>query len=399
MKKSMLNIVPFIVALTMMAAAGALAEDWIPVRDEATLRGLFSDTQHTATLKRGVEATAAYKSDGTGILKAWGDTFERQWKVEDGMVGLLIDGQWLYLSIEKNATVENEYRATRKDTGEQVVFQVEGANVVAGKVPATDSGGDVAPSADEIAKKLANPNTPLASLNFKLQYRTFEGDLPNADDQEGTTLLFQPAFPFPLANGDVVFFRPAIPLQFDQPVFNSGKLDFDSESGLGDITFDLAYGRTTKTGLLWAAGIISTIPTATEDTLGADRWTLGPEFLIGKLTKTYVLGAFPNHQWDIGGSGDADISLTTTQFFVSILPGGGWNYGTSPIMSYNWESEEWTVPLNFNFGKTVILGGRPWKLSAEFNYYVEQPDAFGPEWMIGLNITPVVENVMARWFK
>ena len=254
-------------------------------------------------------------------------------------------------------------------------------------------------SADEIAKELANPNTPLASLNFKFQYRTYKGDLPNADDQEGTTLLFQPVFPFPLANGDVVFFRPAIPLQFDQPVFNSGKLDFDSESGLGDITFDLAYGRTTKTGLLWAAGIVSTIPTATEDTLGADRWTLGPEFLIGKLTKTYVLGAFPNHQWDIGGDGDAEINLTTTQFFVSILPGGGWNYGTSPIMSYDWESEEWTVPLNFNFGRTVIMGGRPWKLSAEFNYYVEQPDAFGPEWMIGLNVTPVVENVFARWFK
>jgi len=254
-------------------------------------------------------------------------------------------------------------------------------------------------SADEIAKELANPNTPLASLNFKLQYRTFEGDLPKADDQESTTLLFQPVFPFPVANGDVVFFRPAIPLQFNQPVFHAGKMDFDDESGLGDITFDLAYGRTTKTGLLWAAGIVSTVPTATEDTLGADRWTLGPEFLIGKLTKTYVVGAFPSHQWDVGGSGDADISLTTIQLFISILPGGGWNVGTSPIMTYDWEGEEWTVPLNFNFGKTVIMGGRPWKLSMELNYYVEHPDTFGPEWFIGLNVTPVVENVMATWFK
>ncbi len=48
-------------------------------------------------------------------------------------------------------------------------------------------------------QKLANPNTPLASLNFKLQYRTYEGDLPNADDQDSTTLLFQPSLPFPLA--------------------------------------------------------------------------------------------------------------------------------------------------------------------------------------------------------
>ena len=45
------------------------------------------------------------------------------------------------------------------------------------------------------------------------------------------------------------------------------------------------------------------------------------------------------------------------------------------------------------------MGGRPWKLSTEVNYYFQQPDAFGPEWMISINITPVVENKMANWFK
>ncbi len=79
---------------------------------------------------------------------------------------------------------------------------------------AQESGGGT--SAEDVAQSLANPNTPLASLNFKLQYRTYEGDLPNADDQDSTTLLFQPSLPFPLPNGDTIFFRPAIPIQFDQ---------------------------------------------------------------------------------------------------------------------------------------------------------------------------------------
>jgi hypothetical protein len=35
----------------------------------------------------------------------------------------------------------------------------------------------------------------------------------------------------------------------------------------------------------------------------------------------------------------------------------------------------------------------------EINYYIETPDAFGAEWMIGLNITPVVKNAFANWFK
>jgi hypothetical protein len=47
----------------------------------------------------------------------------------------------------------------------------------------------------------------------------------------------------------------------------------------------------------------------------------------------------------------------------------------------------------------MILGGRPWKFALEVNYYVEKPDAIGPEWMVGLNITPVVKNYLADIFK
>jgi len=33
------------------------------------------------------------------------------------------------------------------------------------------------------------------------------------------------------------------------------------------------------------------------------------------------------------------------------------------------------------------------------NYYVDQPSAFGPQWMIGLNITPVVPNFINNWIR
>ena len=67
-------------------------------------------------------------------------------------------------------------------------------------------------------------------------------------------------------------------------------------------------------------------------------------------------------------------------------------------MNYDWNSEQWTVPLQINAGKTVVMKGRPWKLSAELNYYVEKADAFGPEWMLSFNIAPVVKNGLATMF-
>jgi len=54
------------------------------------------------------------------------------------------------------------------------------------------SGAAAAPPSDELAAVLSNPNTAVATLNFKNQFRWFEGDLPDADSQSSYTLLFQP---------------------------------------------------------------------------------------------------------------------------------------------------------------------------------------------------------------
>ncbi len=45
------------------------------------------------------------------------------------------------------------------------------------------SDGEKEPSVEELARELANPNAPLASLTFKNQYRLFTGDLPHAGGQ------------------------------------------------------------------------------------------------------------------------------------------------------------------------------------------------------------------------
>jgi len=261
-------------------------------------------------------------------------------------------------------------------------------------------------SADEIARELANPNNSLASLTFKNQYRWYTGDLPGADDQDNYTLLFQPVFPFPMeptASGGKpnLFVRPAFPLLVEQPVpeVKNGQLDFDGVTALGDIGFDLAYGVTEKSGLLWAGGMVGTLPTATDSDVAGKQLRLGPEVLFAKFEKWGVYGIFPSHQWDVTGWGDGYYSTSQLQLFLRFLPGGGWNVGTSPIMNYDWKTEDWTIPLNLGAAKTVMFGTTPVKLELEVNYYVEQPDAFGPEWMVSLNITPVVTNVINKWIR
>jgi hypothetical protein len=253
-----------------------------------------------------------------------------------------------------------------------------------------------APTADDVARELANPNTALASMTFKNQFRWFGGDLPGADEQSSYTLLFQPVFPFPRQDGSKIIFRPAIPLLVGQPIFRPETQDFESKTGLGDTAFDLAYAFPAKGSMISALGIIASLPTATGG-LGTKRFTLGPEFLLGVATPKHVALVFPNHQWDIFGSGDIDISLTTVQVGYIYLPGGGWNIGSAPIVTYDWVASQWTIPLQVNAGKTVPLWGKAWKLSLEVNYYVEKASAFGPEWMVAFNVTPVLKNYLASF--
>ncbi len=113
-----------------------------------------------------------------------------------------------------------------------------------------------------------------------------------------------------------------------------------------------------------------------------------------------MYGIFPSHQWNVTSRSDRrSFSTTRIQGFLGFLPGGGWNVGSAPIMNYDWKSGEWTIPLNLGASKTVSIGDTPVKIELEINYYVEQPDAFGPQWMVGLNLTPVVHNFINDWIR
>jgi hypothetical protein len=386
----------FYIATLMCAVFSplAIAENWQAIDDATTLKSLLSNTVLEATLNDGNQATAEYNSDGSGVVKAWSGTFQRTWEVKgNDQLCIGMETETSCFMMEKDADAQDRYRAKNTTTGELTVITIrQDGNKVKIEGPTTVQGGAAKPSANEVALKLANPNTALASLTFKFQLREFEGTaLP--ESKSGSGIIFQPVLPFPLDNGDSIMFRPAFPLQTNQPLPGGG-----SESGLGDIGFDLMYSLKPKNGIVMGFGGFAILPTATEDALGLDTFALGPEYLYASLSKKIVYGGLINHAWDVGGSSDNDFSLTTLTAFYVYLPGGGWNVGTAPIMSYDHEANQANIPLNLTIGKTVIWGGRPWKLGVEFNYFVEKSDQFAQEWFIGINITPVVSNVLADWF-
>jgi hypothetical protein len=379
-----------------------VAQTWQPVTDSAQLTELFSDTYFETSLTSKVQATSHYYADGTGKTDAWGVTYERSWRIEDGEVCIDIDDEVQCFTIEQNVDnqEQTEIRASNKVTGAVVEFvatnQSDGSPVLASMItPSTspDAGAAGKPSADEVAAKLLNPANPIMKIGNNFDYVTYDGDLPGASDESQFKYLFLTIFPFKLDNGNSIMVRPSIPLIFDQGLPDGQGGYDDVGTDIADIGYDLIYTGTTDTGTLWALGMAGTIPIASDDRLGKDLWAIGPEVMYGKVGKWGAIGGLLSHQVDIAGSGNGSINLTSLNYFYGFPLQNGWSIGAGPTITYDHDAEsgqELTLPIGIGINKTVIMGGRPWQFSLQYYNNVVRPDTFAPEHTIRFGITPVV---------
>lgn len=388
-------------ALLLAVSTAGIAQDgeWTPVTGAQKLRDFMSGLTAERELPSGGLARGEYRADGTGTLNAWGETFPRAWSVKgDDQICVSEPPTTVTIcyALERNNTDLSLYRVRDVATGAVAEIRVTDGRALVKAEPSEmgNKGGAVAVSAQEMADKLANPTAALGSMGNNLSYTAFDGDLPGASDESGWTYLFQPVLPFPQKNGANILFRPGIPLVLDTPVPRTGG-GFDSAGvELGDIPFDLVYGRKFENGALFSAGVAGLIPSATDDRLGADQWRLGPEVLFGVSKKWGAMGAIVNHQWNIAGSNDTSTSVTAGQYFYALNLGNAWQLAAGPSFSYDHNApsgDKLTFPLGIGLAKTAILGGRPWKFQIQYWNYVEAPDTFGPKHLVRLTVTQVVE--------
>lgn len=246
-------------------------------------------------------------------------------------------------------------------------------------------------SADEIAKELSNPNSPLASLLFKQTYTSFDGSLPGASDQSSNVTLFQPVFPFPMGDTGTVnlFVRPALAYVWQQPVFNSVTGNFENKSGWADTGYDVALGKSYDNGLILIGGIQGTIPTNSD--VSGGQWRLGPELAVFKIGEGGFIGANPSHQWDIGGD-NYRYSNTGLELFAGLYLPDAWTISTDSKWSYDWVNDQATMPINLTVRKVVKFGNLPVSFQAGVDYYAKSNDAFGQDWAISFSVTPVISN-------
>ena len=236
-------------------------------------------------------------------------------------------------------------------------------------------------SADELAQKLSNPVAALISVPLQLNTDFGYGA---DDDGTRTTLNVQPVIPHALSDDWNLISRIIMPIIYQNDVFPGS-----NEFGLGDInpTFFFSPRKPGANGLIWGAGPVFLLPTATDDRLGADQWGIGPSILVLKESKAMTVGVLANHIESVAGDDDRpDVSNTFIQPFLAMHYAGGKTLTFNLESTYDWEGEHWTVPLNVVYSKVTKIGSQTVSFAGGGRVYLERPDG-GPDWGVRLVVT------------
>jgi len=239
----------------------------------------------------------------------------------------------------------------------------------------SEMSAEPADDAESLAQQLSNPVASLISVPFQANM-DFGVGLTDSGDR--ATLNIQPVIPIGITEDANLIVRTIMPVIFQTDIRGDNASDF----GLGDVVQSFFYSpkKPTAGGIIWGAGPVFLYPAGTSQYTTRDKWGVGPTAVVLKQFGPTTIGVLANHIWSIAGPDTRpDVSATFIQPFISYTTKRATTYGINTESTYDWKSNQWTVPINITVGQLVRIGKQPVSFTLGGRYYVARP-RFGPDW-------------------
>jgi hypothetical protein len=236
---------------------------------------------------------------------------------------------------------------------------------------------------DHLAQQLQNPLAALTSVPLQLNY---EREAGLSGDADRVRLNVQPVIPKDLGADWNLISRTILPVVRQEEMIPG----MGSKHGVGDVTQSLFFSpeAATKRGWTWGVGPAFLVPSASDDQLGAGKWAAGPTFVALRQTADgWTYGGLFNHLVSVGGDSDRDdVRATLIQLFAARRIGPGRTVSATVESSYDWEHEQWNVPVNVAVAQVLKLGRQLVSFQVGGGRYVDAPE-LAPSWGLRLTTT------------
>ncbi len=221
----------------------------------------------------------------------------------------------------------------------------------------------------DLAKKTQNPVSDLISVPLQSNFNFGAG--PGNDLQYLFNL--QPVYPMRISQGWNLIHRPIIPLLY-QPQLAPGVGD---KFGLSDIQYQMFFSPAKPSRFIWGVGPVFSLPSATDESLGSEKWSAGPVAVVLTMRGPWVVGGLINNLWSFAGDDNRlPVNQMTAQPFLNYNFRKGWYLTSSPIITSNWEAasaDRWTVPVGGGGGRTFVMGRQPVNVQLQAFWNAERP--------------------------
>ena len=229
----------------------------------------------------------------------------------------------------------------------------------------------------------AQANNPLANFKAFNMQNYYMGELTDSDKDANSFWL---RYAQPLKIGDSQWLmRASLP-------FNSfPDLDGGKKHGVGDFNiFAAKIIDIGKPGVSFGVGPQLTLPTATDELLGSEKWSGGfANVLFDARSKVFQYGYLLTWQHSFAGDSDRDdVNKGAFQPFYFYQLGAGTYLRGSPIASYNFDNDHYSVPVGLGIGQVFVKGGTVYNVFIEPQYSIWDDGEGLPEWQLffGLNL-------------
>ena len=213
----------------------------------------------------------------------------------------------------------------------------------------------------------------------------YDENIGSKEDGRRSVVNVQPVIPFSLNSEWNVISRTIVPIVNQHDISPGAGHQF----GFGDAlqNFFFSPTRPTAAGVILGVGPVFLLPTATNDLLGGEKWGIGPTALALSQRGGWTFGVLANHIWSVAGKGNrADISNTFFQPFISFTTPDAWTYSLNTESTYNWNTSEWSVPINAQVSKLIRIGDQPVSIGGGARYWADN-SVNGPQgWGATLNV-------------